>query len=115
MTCKTCGKEVPSRDLVCRACVARRVRAELLARQLKLIPDVLLLRVPLRLARKGVTFPYHIALLGDEGHSYCAEDIHEIGPRLRKGQVYSKLLRVDLCPACLKVLDGMIAQVEEVA
>jgi hypothetical protein len=105
MICTQCGQEV--RGHVCRACQALRTRRGILLHQRRFLATWLAGQIDLRVKRiDGVL---HLELFDDRWHSYCGVEMFSAVDR-----EFVKLPPADLCAACLKVFDGLIAEAKEV-
>ena len=104
MQCAECGKDLEG--FVCRDCQARRVRAAMLKHQRRFLQTWLDGQIDLRVKR--VDGVLHLELYDDRWHSYCDRELFTVRDR-----EYSRDLPADLCPDCLAVFNGLVAEARE--
>jgi len=100
MICPECGKEV--KGFVCRECQAKRTRQGMLRHQRRFLQTWIEGSIDLRVKRsRGVL---HLELWDDRWHAYCGAEMFDTPERR-----FVREIPMDLCPACLKVFDELVA------
>jgi len=109
MLCLTCKTHYYG--LACSDCTARKSQAAFMELQRRLVPLAIRSGALWRVARKKRSDPYHVELLQENTHAFCGAPLE--APMMRTVIDLTKATKATLCPACVKVLEGLMPTEDE--